>query len=437
MANRDLKPDLVMKVGQAIGYTTRREKVGRPVILVGRDTRLSADMMEAALIAGLTSTGCDVVLAGVIPTPAAPFLATTLQLDFSIIISASHNPMPDNGIKCFSSHGFKLFEETEREMEEIVDSGLPGDFILPAGADVGKIIPLFDALQRYEFYVQSRATYRFDGLTIALDCANGSTSKVAHNIFSNLGARVITINDHPTGLNINDGCGATHPEILQSLVKCGKFDVGLAFDGDGDRVIAVDEKGEIVDGDGLMNIFSLYSKGSGLLNNRILVATVMSNMGLELSLKKAGMRLIRTDVGDRNVVLKMLEEDAILGGEQSGHIVFLRDSTTGDGIITALHLLEVLKETGRKMSDLARTLTYYPQALRNLPVKNKSALLGDERYIGFIKEKEQSLKDKYRILVRPSGTEPMVRVMAEGPDGESTAKLVDEICDFLARIDNA
>jgi phosphoglucosamine mutase len=293
---------------------------------------------------------------------------------------------------------------------------------------------LGDAAQRYEFYLQSRARLRFDDLSIAIDCANGSTFKVAPDVFSFLGARLVAINSHPTGANINLGCGSQNPELLRSLIKGGTFDVGFAFDGDGDRVIAIDETGAVLDGDHIMNALAIHFKEKGLLSKDVLVATSMSNLGLERSMEKAGIRLIRTDVGDRNVLEEMLRQDSILGGEQSGHVVILTENSTGDGIITALAFLTVMKETGLKASELGAWMKQYPQLLKNVPVKNKKKAASNEAFVQYLGQRSKSAGNDFRIVVRPSGTEPLIRVMVEGPDEHSVSLLVDEISAKIAQI---
>lgn len=434
LANLDITPEFAMKTARAIGHVLKGQKVGKPVILIGRDPRLSGDMIEAAMIAGFTSMGCDVVIAGVIPTPAAPVLMKILQLDFSVIISASHNPMPDNGIKCFNSRGYKLFENEEAEIEQVLDNTDFDKLERLTGQEMGRVMPLPDAVQRYRFYVQSRAGANLKGLSVLMDCANGATYAAAPEIFSSLGVEVMSINDHPDGININENCGATHPELLSSFVRAGSFDAGLAFDGDGDRLIAVDEKGEAVDGDFMMNIFAKRMKSRATLRNNTLVTTVMSNVGLEMSLKDAGIEMIRAGVGDRNVLKHMLETGAAVGGEQSGHIIFSADSTTGDGIITAMHLLTIMKETGKKLSELRSEMKKCPQVLKNVKVKDKNVILESAEYKAFIEKTKSETKEGYRVLIRPSGTEPLIRVMAEGPDRESTEKMVDELCEKVERM---
>ncbi len=436
IANRDITPLTALKLGQAAGCILTREKYDRPVVLIGRDTRISGDMIESALTAGLTSTGCDVLLGGVIPTPGVPFLARSLKLDYSMVITASHNPMEDNGIKCFTSQGYKLLSHQEEEMETLMDQGLPDDFDAPVAEKIGKIMPLPDPLERYRLFVQNLAPERLDGLSVALDCANGSTHRVALEILSNLGARVVAINTHPTGTNINYRCGATNPELLQTLMKGGGFDAGFAFDGDGDRVIAIDEMGQILDGDHILNMFALFGQQRGLLNTKTVVATVMSNLGLEKSLSRAGIRLLRSDVGDKNVVKMMVEENAVLGGEKSGHIIFLEDSTTGDGIITALHILTLLKQSRRCLSSFRGEMTLYPQVLRNVKVKDKQAVMDSEKFNDYIRDITREMGESFRILVRPSGTESLIRVMAEGPDSKDTNDVVEKICRFIESLNS-
>lgn len=427
-ANTRLTPEFILKLGKAAAYRIMKKKQSSAMFLVARDTRISGDMIEGALLAGITSMGCNVLLTGVIPTPAAAYLVRFLDLDCAVVISASHNPVKDNGIKFFSRQGYKFTSSEEAEIEALLEEGIPPGNAFLSPRQVGRAMILTDAGQRYANHVESRARRKLNGLKIIVDCANGSTSKIAPEILSDLGARVVVINGHPTGTNINLDCGSTHPQLLQKMVVSGEFDAGLAFDGDGDRVIAVDEKGNLIDGDQLMNIFGLfYSKHDQLPKNTI-VATVMSNVGLELSLKEAGISLLRTGVGDRLVLEKMKQTGATIGGEQSGHIIFLEDNTTGDGIITSIHLLSIMKQTDKKLSELAGWMTRYPQVLKNVEVKDKSSILQNSSVKSFIEKVKNESPDDYRIVIRPSGTEPKIRVMVEGSDHKTIEKIADKIC---------
>jgi phosphoglucosamine mutase len=428
-ANRELTPELAMKTGKAAAcFAIRNNNTKTPVFIIGKDTRLSGDMIEGALSAGITSMGCHVIQAGVIPTPAVAFLTRSPNIDCGVVISASHNPARDNGIKFFSGEGFKFSESEEQQIEKIIIDEEYEKIQRPHGDLVGRVTIHNEASQRYGNYVQSRAYTGLEGLSVVMDCANGATSKIAPTIFSELGVQVVDINNNPTGTNINLNCGSTHPELLRCIINNGTFDAGLAFDGDGDRLIAVDEKGEIVDGDEMMSIFAHHYKENKLLKNDIIVSTVMSNIGLEKSLKEAGISLHRTNVGDRHVLEEMRKTGALIGGEQSGHIIFLNDNTTGDGIITALHLLMILKETGKPLSLLKASMKKYPQVLKNIRVSDKNKVLENCEFLYYLKEKQEKSSNQYRLLIRASGTEPKIRVMAEGPDEKSTEKLVDEVC---------
>lgn len=436
LANADLSAELAFKAGRAVSIMLRRDcrKPGKPVVLIGRDTRISGTMLESALSAGIASAGCDVLLAGIVPTPAVAYLTKSAGADCGVVISASHNPAQDNGIKFFNREGFKFSDYMEEQIESLIDME-PEPGSLPTGGDVGEIKVMTEADLVYEEYVKSLYAGDFEGFSIAMDCANGATSKVALTIFSELGVKLLAVNSDPDGININQQCGSTHPELLCKIVKAGSYNAGFAFDGDGDRFLAVDEEGQIVDGDELINIFALDLHKKGLLKNNIVVATVMSNIGLELSLREKGITLERSGVGDKMVLEKMKETGASLGGEQSGHIIFLDENTTGDGILSALHLLILLKETGEKLSSLKKLMKRYPQSLKNIPVKDKKAIIDNVELKRYLSEKGRETKDKYRILVRPSGTESKIRVMVEGPDESSTAALVEEICKKIIETD--
>jgi phosphoglucosamine mutase len=428
-ANRELTTEMAMKIGKAAAlFTIKSTNRENPVFLIGKDTRISGDMLEGALTAGITSMGAHVIRAGVIPTPGVAYLTRSPNVDCGVVISASHNPAADNGIKFFSSEGFKFSETEEAEIERILESGEAEKATHPPGDRVGRVTVLHDAVQKYGSYVQGRAYTGLEGLSVVMDCANGAAAKIAPTIFSELGVQVVDVNNNPTGTNINFNCGSTHPELIRCIIQNNKYDAGLAFDGDGDRLIAIDEKGEIVDGDEMMNIFAHHYKKNNLLKKDIIVATVMSNIGLEKSLKEAGIQLHRTNVGDRHVLEEMRRTGALIGGEQSGHVIFLNDNTTGDGIITALHLLMIMKQTGKTLSQLKASMTKYPQTLKNIRITDKNKVLDNCEFLGYLKEKQEKTSDQYRLLIRASGTEPKIRVMAEGPDEKSTEELVDEVC---------
>ena len=426
--NKDpMKPETVLKVGMAVGYLLQ-EKFGRNMVLIGKDTRLSGYMIESALTAGICSMGMNVTLVGPIPTPAVAFLTRTLRLDAGIVISASHNPFEDNGIKIFSSDGFKLADTLERKIEELVlDDGLHHN--RPKGPEIGKAFRLDDATGRYIEYIKSTIPkgVTLEGMKIVVDCANGAAYKTTPWLLRELGAEVISLHDRPDGKNINRDSGSLHPEALQKAVKLHRAAAGIAHDGDADRAIFCDEKGRIVNGDQIMGMWAADMKRNGLLKKDTMVSTVMSNLGLEKYLEKNDIKLIRTKVGDRYVVEKMLEDGYNLGGEQSGHIVFLDYNTTGDGPLTALHVLYLMKKTDSSLSKLASAIRMYPQILTNVHVEHKRDFRSVPEIVEAVKDAETRLAGKGRVLVRPSGTEPKIRVMLEGEDLKLIKKLGDEI----------
>ncbi len=431
----DITSDLVLSIGKAISLYFKNQKRGKkPLFFVGRDTRASGDMIEAALCAGITSMGGDVLLGGVLPTPAIAYLTRSLDIDCGVVISASHNPPSDNGIKFFSHKGFKLEDDQEEEIENLIYTK-PWEDIRIDPLSIGRVMLLPDGEERYEGYIRDSAKVSLEGISVAMDCANGSTYKVAPDIFSDLGASVVDINTHPTGFNINVRCGSTDPSLLISLMKSGRFDVGLAFDGDGDRLIAITPEGDVLDGDVLLHIFARYFHQCGTLTNNVVVATVMSNIGLEKSLGEMGIKLIRAKVGDRYVLEEMKKVGAILGGEQSGHIIFLSENTTGDGILSALHLLMIMKETGLALKELRGGMRRYPQILKNVDVRDKKGIVEGKGYDTLLRRVKEEEKKGYRIVIRPSGTESKIRIMAEGPDEKSTESLVDELCEEIRLLD--
>lgn len=430
IANQELSPELAFKLGRAAAFL-----FGRPghkaQFVIGRDTRLSGTMLEAALTAGLCSAGGDVISAGVIPTPGVAFLSRLYGADAGVVISASHNPFPDNGIKFFSRDGYKLPDEVEDRLEEIVLT-TRDDLPRPTGADIGHREFRPEAVEAYVNYVVSTITTDLTGLKLVVDCANGAAAVVAPQVYSRLGAQVTAIHHEPNGVNINVACGSTQPQALQQAVVAYGADVGIAHDGDADRVIAVDERGQVVDGDQIMAICGLNLLRQGRLKDKTIVATVMSNFGLHEAMQKAGGRVVTTQVGDRYVLEEMLRQDLVLGGEQSGHIIFRELNTTGDGLITALQLLATLRQSGGKLSDLAAVMTRYPQLLVNVPVKSKDGWQENTAIQAAIKQGEAALGERGRILVRPSGTEPLIRVMAEGPDREQLQRIVQDIAAVIA-----
>ncbi|RJQ19992.1 MAG: phosphoglucosamine mutase [Nitrospiraceae bacterium] len=422
--------EIAFEVGRAAAYVLKK-KHGRNKILIGKDTRLSGYMLESALTSGICSMGMNVVLVGPMPTPGIAFVTRSLRVDAGIVISASHNPYDDNGIKFFSSDGLKLPDSTEEEIEKVMFSSAL-EKIRPEGADIGKAKRVDDATGRYIEFVKSTFPKgrTLEGLKIVVDSSNGSAYKVTPTILGELGATVISINDKPDGININANCGTTHPEAMQKAVLEYNAAIGIAHDGDADRTILCDEKGEIVDGDKIMAICALDMKKSGVLKADTVVATVMSNIGFEICLKKAGIKVVRTRVGDRYVVEEMVKRNCNLGGEQSGHIIFLDHNTTGDGPITALQILSVMCRTGRALSELASYVPIYPQVLINVPVGRSKNMEDCPAVTAAVKRCEKRL-DSGRILVRPSGTEPKIRVMVEGDDMDSITAIADEIAEVI------
>mgnify|MGYP000471455100 CR=1 FL=1 len=428
VANTELTAELAYKLGQAGAYVLTSETKHTPKILVGMDTRISGQMLEAALVAGICSVGAEAVCLGVIPTPAVAYLTRHYKADAGVVISASHNPFEFNGIKFFDSNGYKLPDATEDKIEELIRNGM-NDIEFPTGAGVGRKSVAENTLRDYVDFLKSTINCDLSGYKIALDCANGASYQVAPMLFRELGAEVFTINNTPDGININRDCGSTHiSQLREFVVKCGA-DIGFAFDGDADRCLAVDENGQLVDGDQIMAVIGLELKKAGCLNNDTVVVTVMSNMGLDIMAQKNGLRIVKTKVGDRYVLEEMLDKGYILGGEQSGHIIFLKHSTTGDGLLTALQLISVMRSTGRKLSDLAGVMQVLPQVLRNAKVKNenKHNYMDDEVIAKLCRGLEEEFHGEGRVLIRPSGTEPLVRVMIEGKDKDYIAKRAEEL----------
>ncbi|MEM2121062.1 MAG: phosphoglucosamine mutase [Candidatus Woesearchaeota archaeon] len=433
-----LEPEFVVRIGKAIGiyFKRRNEKNGnnkKTTIVIGKDTRISGYLIENALVAGLCSVGVNAYLVGPLPTPAISHLVRSFAADAGIMISASHNPAQDNGIKIFDDKGFKLSDEEEEEIEKIIFSDETKNLRI-IGADIGKAKRIDDARGRYiEFAKASINNTSLKGLKVVLDCANGAAYSVTPKIISELGAEVIVLNDNPNGLNINEKCGALHPEVIKERVVEEKADIGIALDGDADRVIMVDEHGNEIDGDHILLMCALELKNKNQLNNNTVVATVMSNFGLELALKKAGIKLVRVDVGDRYVIEEMKKNNYNLGGEQSGHIIFLDYTTTGDGTIAALQVLRIMKETHKKLSELSKLLEKKPQFLFNVEVREKKPLHETEKTHKKIKEIEEILKDNGRILVRYSGTQNLLRIMIEGNDEEKLKRLGQEIVEIAEK----
>lgn len=425
--------EVALALGRAIGKVFR-QKPGKHRIVIGKDTRLSCYMFENALIAGLCSMGIDTYMLGPLPTPAVAFITRAYRADAGIVISASHNPYYDNGIKFFSADGFKLPESAELMMEECL-AGAPDIFEidLPQEREIGKNARINDADGRYIEFVKSTFERRMSlkGLRIALDCANGAGYRVAPLVFRELDAKVFVYGNTPDGLNINEGCGALYPGVIQRAVLDHAADVGIALDGDADRVIMVDEKGQIVDGDAILTICAKDMKQRGVLTNNRVVNTVMSNLGYIKALEAVGIEVIPSQVGDRYVIQKMLEHNAILGAEPSGHIIFLEHNTTGDGLVAALQVLRIMRSTGKKLSELTSDFQRYPQVSINLPVLAKPPLESIDGLAVLIKDIEHQMTDSGRVLVRYSGTEKILRIMVEGSDLWSVERFADEIAVFI------
>lgn len=428
VANSELTPEIAFKLGRFGGFVLTKDQ-DRPKVLIGRDTRISGHMLEGALVAGLLSIGAEVMRLGVISTPGVSYLTKVLGAQAGVMISASHNPVADNGIKFFGPDGFKLSDEQELEIEALIDQGVDS-LPRPTGADLGQVNDYFEGGQKYLQFLKQTVDEEFDGIHVALDCAHGATSALAMHLFADLDADISTMGASPNGLNINDGVGSTHPETLAEFVKEKQADVGLAFDGDGDRLIAVDEKGEIVDGDQIMYICAKYLKETGRLKQDTVVSTVMSNLGFYKALKQHGINSIPTTVGDRYVVEEMRKNGYNLGGEQSGHIIFLDFNTTGDGLLTGLQLVNIMKATKKPLSELAGEMKKFPQKLVNIRVTDKYHVTDNEQVKEVISKVEEDMNGNGRILVRPSGTEPLVRVMAEAP----TSELCDAYVNIIAEV---
>ena len=433
IANKDLTNELAMKIGSAAAAVLLKEaKSEKPTVLIGKDTRASGDMLEAALTAGLCSVGCNVLSIGVVPTPAVAYLVGLYQCEAGIMISASHNPCEYNGIKIFQKTGYKLDDSIEDEIESIILDNSE-KIETKIGGEVGNRLFCKTAVNDYIDYVVSVTDARFDGLKIALDCANGSASVCAKEIFTRLGAKCIMLSDTPDGTNINLNCGSTHPEELMSFVKNAGLDLGLAFDGDADRMLAVDENGELVDGDKVIAICAKKMKQDGTLKKNTAVVTVMSNMGFFKFCEENGINCAKTAVGDRYVLEKMLRDGYNIGGEQSGHVIFLDYATTGDGELSGVKLVETVVNSKKKLSELASVMTVYPQVLINVKVspEGKQKYNNDEYIIAATQKAEMELMGDGRVLVRVSGTEPLVRVMLEGKDINHIKRLGEEIAEVV------
>ena len=427
IAGESLTADLSFKVGKALGKLLT-EKKEHPKVIIGRDTRISCDMIEQALTAGLTSTGVNVMTVGAIPTPAIAYLTKTIETDSGIMISASHNPYQDNGIKIFGPDGFKLTDDQELEIEHLIDNS---DEIKNASFEkIGKLYSGNELTQKYVQHIKQSISGDLSGIKIALDCANGATTGVAPFIFGDLEADIETIGCKPNGININDNVGSTKINTIANFVKENNVDVGFAFDGDGDRVLAVDSKGNIVDGDKIMFILAKHLKEQGELKENMVVSTVMSNIGFYKAIEENGLRSVKTAVGDRYVVEEMRNNDYSLGGEQSGHIILMNYATTGDGILTAVKLADIIKSSGKSLEELANEVNIYPQKLVNIKVVDKKSAMEDAEILSECEKVEKELEGNGRILLRASGTENLIRVMVEA----SSDELTDKYCEQVAKI---
>lgn len=434
IAVTELTCELAMNIGRAAAIVLTKQKThkGKARILIGKDTRISSDILESALIAGITSVGADVELLGVVPTPAVAYLVRYYGADAGVMISASHNSVEYNGIKLFSSTGFKLPDDVENEIEALI-LDTPEKMTLVDGSDVGRVKTMYGAVSEYNEHIQSTVGGKFQGLLVAIDCANGSASATAESLFYKFGAEFVYINNEPDGLNINDKCGSTHMEQLVELVKKRGCDVGFAFDGDADRCLAVDEKGNIIDGDKLIAILSRYMKEIGTLKNNTAVVTVMSNLGFHRFMNENKIETVCTKVGDRYVLEEMLNNGYNIGGEQSGHIIFLDHATTGDGQLTAAQTLELLSKCKRPLSQLVKDIPDFPQLLVNVKITEDKKGLWDktQKITDIIAQAEQAMGENGRILVRESGTEPLVRVMIEGKDKKEVLHWTNLIADTI------
>ena len=431
VAGSELTIELATKLGQAGAYVLTKEQEHQATIIVGCDTRISGGMLASALMAGICSVGANAIFVGVMPTPAIAYLTRKHKVDAGVVISASHNPMEFNGIKFFNGDGYKLSDALEDEIEELIKNNMK-DVVLPIGSGVGKIDYRFDLVDQYVSFMKKCVPLDLSGLKIVVDCAEGASYYTSVKTLKDLGANLVAIHTEPDGTNINANCGSTHMDELKARVVYEKADIGLAFDGDADRMLAVDEKGELVDGDQVMAICGLHMKQKGQLKKDTIVVTVMSNLGLDIMAKKEGLPLEKPKVGDRYVLENMMENGYNIGGEQSGHIIFLDDNTTGDGLLSALHLLKVLVETKKPLSELASVMEVLPQALVNAKVPNhkKESYMEYPEIADAIAVLEKKFNGEGRVLIRPSGTEPLVRVMIEGKD----QKVIDEEAKKLAEL---
>ena len=431
-ANQDLTLYHAIKIGRFLGYYFNKEKNGNGKIVIGKDTRRSSYMFEDALSAGITSSGSDAYLLHVTTTPSVSYVVRSEDFDCGVMITASHNPYHDNGIKIINSDGEKMDDEFLQKLEEYIDADIK-DIDLKIGEEIGRTHDFVGGRNRYTAFLIQTVSKSFKGKKVGLDCANGAASSIVKSVYDALGAETYVINNDPDGFNINVDCGSTHIEVLQKYVKENKLDCGFAYDGDADRCIAVDENGEVVDGDAILYICGKHMKEEGYLESNTIVTTIMSNIGLYKALDKIGINYSKTKVGDKYVHIEMSENGYELGGEQSGHIIFSKYANTGDGILTSLRLMEAMIDNKTSLSELRRDLKIYPQVLKNVRVNDKKAVLNDESIKNIIEKESESLKDTGRILVRESGTEPLIRVMAEAETEEIADKKVNNIVQAIEK----
>lgn len=431
-ANQDLTLYHAIKIGRFLGYYFNKEKNGNGKIVIGKDTRRSSYMFEDALSAGITSSGSDAYLLHVTTTPSVSYVVRSEDFDCGVMITASHNPYHDNGIKIINSDGEKMDDEFLQKLEDYIDSDIK-DIDLKIGEEIGRTHDFVGGRNRYTAFLIQTVSKSFKGKKVGLDCANGAASSIVKSVYDALGAETYVINNDPDGFNINVDCGSTHIEVLQKYVKENKLDCGFAYDGDADRCIAVDENGEVVDGDAILYICGKHMKEEGYLESNTIVTTIMSNIGLYKALDKIGINYSKTKVGDKYVHIEMSENGYELGGEQSGHIIFSKYANTGDGILTSLRLMEAMIDNKTSLSELRRDLKIYPQVLKNVRVNDKKAVLNDESIKNIIEKESESLKDTGRILVRESGTEPLIRVMAEAETEEIADKKVNNIVEAIEK----
>ncbi|MDU5085632.1 MAG: phosphoglucosamine mutase [Anaerococcus vaginalis] len=431
-ANQDLTLYHAIKIGRFLGYYFNKEKNGNGKIVIGKDTRRSSYMFEDALSAGITSSGSDAYLLHVTTTPSVSYVVRSEDFDCGVMITASHNPYHDNGIKIINSDGEKMDDEFLQKLEDYIDADIK-DIDLKIGEEIGRTHDFVGGRNRYTAFLIQTVSKSFKGKKVGLDCANGAASSIVKSVYDALGAETYVINNNPDGFNINVDCGSTHIEVLQKYVKENKLDCGFAYDGDADRCIAVDENGEVVDGDAILYICGKHMKEEGYLESNTIVTTIMSNIGLYKALDKIGINYSKTKVGDKYVHIEMSENGYELGGEQSGHIIFSKYANTGDGILTSLRLMEAMIDNKTSLSELRRDLKIYPQVLKNVRVNDKKAVLNDENIKNIIEKESESLKDTGRILVRESGTEPLIRVMAEAETEEIADKKVNNIVEAIEK----